>query len=81
MVASVRAPKRDLTPSPLELKYNPNIHYTAAVVQNWLTARSVQVLHRLPYSLNLASLDFLLFGHVNSELAVDSLDLNNLRLE
>lgn len=47
---------------------NAPVH-TAAVVQNWLAARGVQVLPHPPYSPDLAPADFFLFPKLKKELA------------
>ncbi len=57
---------------------NAPVH-TVTIVQNWLTAYSVQVLYHPPYSPDLEPADFSLFWRVNDELAGISLDQNTLK--
>jgi histone-lysine N-methyltransferase SETMAR len=57
---------------------NAPVH-TAAIVQDWLTAHSFQVLRHPPYLPDLAPADFFLFRHVKNELAGVSLDHNTLK--
>ncbi len=59
---------------------NAPVH-TAAIIQDWLTAHSVQVLRHPPYSPDLAPADFFLFLPVKTELAGVSLDHNTLKKE
>ena len=47
---------------------NAPVH-TAAIVQDWLAARGIQVLHHPSYLLDLAPADFLLFPKLKKELA------------
>ncbi len=59
---------------------NAPVH-TAPIIQDWLTAHSVQVLRHTPYSPDLAPADFFLFRHMKNELAGVSLDHNSLKKE
>ncbi len=60
--------------------YNTPFH-TAAIIQDGLTAHSVQVLCHPPYSLDLMPADFFLFWCVNDNMAGVSLDQNTLKIE
>jgi histone-lysine N-methyltransferase SETMAR len=51
------------------LHWDNTLVHTAASVQNYLTAKGVQMICHLPYSLDLAPSDFILFERVKSELA------------
>jgi histone-lysine N-methyltransferase SETMAR len=57
---------------------NAPVH-TAAVVQNWLAARAIQVLPHPPYSPDLAPADFFLFRKVKEELAGLTLTQESLK--
>jgi hypothetical protein len=59
---------------------NAPVH-TAAIVQDWLVAHDVQVLHHPPYMPDLAPTDFFLFRRVKEELAGVTLDQNSLKKE
>jgi histone-lysine N-methyltransferase SETMAR len=58
---------------------NAPIH-TAAVVQHWFAAHSIQRLEHPPYSPDLAPADFFLFKRVKEELAGQSLDEGTLKM-
>jgi [histone H3]-lysine36 N-dimethyltransferase SETMAR len=53
--------------------------HTAAVVQEFLAAKSIRTIAHPPYSPDLAPADFFLFPRVKSELAGDSLDQGSFR--
>jgi len=57
---------------------NAPVH-TAAVVQNWLAANSVQLLSHPPYSPDLAPADFFLFRRVKEELAGHTLSQDTIK--
>jgi hypothetical protein len=57
---------------------NAQVH-TAAVVQEWLAARNVQVIRHPPYLPYLAPADFFLFRRVKEQLAGLTLDQNTIK--